>query len=63
MAVLDLKTNKIIDYYKLLKDPKKISNEDNWYHIDKIKVNDSMIAVLTAGGTLHIFEKEETDLI
>ncbi|PKB44025.1 hypothetical protein AX016_2236 [Cellulophaga sp. RHA19] len=63
LAVLDLKTNKIIDYYELLKDPKKISNEDNWYHIDKIKVNDSMIAVLTAGGTLHIFEKEETDLI
>ncbi|EWH13540.1 hypothetical protein KLA_09349 [Cellulophaga geojensis KL-A] len=63
LAVLDLKTNKIIDYYELLKDPKKISNEDNWYHIDKIKVNDSMITVLTAGGTLHIFEKEETDLI
>ncbi|TVZ09630.1 hypothetical protein JM80_2158 [Cellulophaga sp. RHA_52] len=63
LAVLDLKTNKIIDYYELLKDPKKNSNEDNWYHIDKIKVNDSMITVLTAGGTLHIFEKEETDLI
>ncbi|MGJ8659107.1 MAG: hypothetical protein ACSHWV_04590 [Cellulophaga fucicola] len=59
LAVLDLKTNKIIDYYELLKDPKKNYNQDNWYHIDKIKVNDSMIAVLTAGGTLHIFEKEK----
>ena len=60
LAILDLETYQILDTHEFLKDDKKESNPDNWLHIEKIKVNDFMIAVLTAGGTLHVFEKEES---
>ncbi|SMC38200.1 hypothetical protein [Cellulophaga tyrosinoxydans] len=60
LAILDLETYQILDTHEFLKDDNKESNPDNWLHIEKIKVNDFMIAVLTAGGTLHVFEKEES---
>ena len=58
LGVLDLDNIQLIDHYELLKDTNKKADNHNRYQVQEIKVNDHMVGINTAGGTLHVFEHE-----
>ncbi len=59
MGVLDLNNHQLLDTNELLINPEQPATNDNRYQIEEIKANDKLVAVNTAGGTLHVFEVEQ----
>jgi len=58
LGVLDLNNHQLLETKELLINPEQPATNDNRYQIEEIKANDKLVAVNTAGGTLHVFEVE-----